>query len=126
MVKSRCMAPAFQSFTSFISNPNFINGGGYQSHSYSDFLVNLGVVGFCGDPDILNKALKHTGRPEASSPRRSLLLPPHNCLEKVSRIYLPLSREVRHLETFRDSPLFIMPLRYGSSREDPELASIGQ
>lgn len=49
----------FQSFTSFISAPDFVDDEGHQPHSYPNFLVNLGIVGSHGDPDLLNKALKH-------------------------------------------------------------------
>ena len=52
---------SFQSFTSFISTPDFINDEAHQPHSYSKLLVNLGIVRLHGDPNILNKALKHLG-----------------------------------------------------------------
>lgn len=55
---------AFGSFTSFINMANFINNVGYQPHSCPDFLVNLGIIGFHGDSDIPNKALKCIGRTE--------------------------------------------------------------
>ena len=57
---SRCRTGSFQGFTSFISTPDFINDEAHQSHSYPH-LVNLGIVGLHGDPNILNKALQHLG-----------------------------------------------------------------
>lgn len=53
---------SFRSFTSFISSPDFINDGAHQPHSYPNLLVNLGIVGPHGDPNIFNKALKHLKR----------------------------------------------------------------
>ena len=41
----------------FISTPEFINDETHQHYSYLNFLVNLGIVGLHGDPNILNKAL---------------------------------------------------------------------
>ena len=43
----------------FISTPEFINDETHQHHSYLNFLVNLGIVGLHGDPNIFHKALKH-------------------------------------------------------------------
>ena len=70
MTMGRCRTGAFQSFTSFISTPDFIKDEGHQSHSYPNFLVNLGIVGFHGDPDILNKALKHLSGTKATGHTR--------------------------------------------------------
>lgn len=55
----RSRTRAFQSFTSFISTPDFVNDEGHQAHSYPDLLVNLGVVGLHGDPNIFYEALQH-------------------------------------------------------------------
>lgn len=57
-----CRARTFQSFTFFISAPDFVNDEAHQPHPYPDLLVNLGVVGLHGDPNIFNEALKHLKR----------------------------------------------------------------
>ncbi|CAO2642586.1 hypothetical protein LEMLEM_LOCUS26260, partial [Lemmus lemmus] len=57
---------SLQSFASFISTPDFIKDEGHQPHSYPNFLVNLGIVGFHGVPDILNEALKHLSGTKAT------------------------------------------------------------
>lgn len=59
MTMSRSGAGSFQGFTSFISTPDFINDVGHQPRSYPNLLVSLGIVGFHGDPNFLNKTLKH-------------------------------------------------------------------
>ena len=41
------------------STPDFINDVGHQPRSYPNLLVSLGIVGFHGDPNFLNKTLKH-------------------------------------------------------------------
>lgn len=41
------------------STPDFVNDEGHQAHSYPDLLVNLGVVGLHGDPNIFYEALQH-------------------------------------------------------------------
>lgn len=67
MTMSRSGAGSFQGFTSFISTPDFINDVGHQPRSYPNLLVSLGIVGFHGDPNFLNKTLKHLGQgPDAT------------------------------------------------------------
>ena len=44
------------------STPDLINDKSHQPRSYPNLLVNLGIVGLHGDPNILNKALKHLKR----------------------------------------------------------------
>lgn len=44
------------------STPDLVNDEAHQPHPHPDLLVNLGVVGLHGDPDILNEALKHLER----------------------------------------------------------------
>ena len=44
------------------STPDFINDVGHQPRSYPNLLVSLGIVGFHGDPNFLNKTLKHLKR----------------------------------------------------------------
>lgn len=63
MTMSRSGAGSFQGFTSFISTPDFINDVGHQPRSYPNLLVSLGIVGFHGDPNFLNKTLKHRVAP---------------------------------------------------------------
>lgn len=41
------------------STPDFVNDEGHQAHSYPDLLVNLGVVGLHGYPNIFYEALQH-------------------------------------------------------------------
>ena len=74
---SRCTTGSFQGFTSFISTPDFTNDEAHQPHSYPH-LVNLGIVGLHGDPNVLNKALKYlgTGYFKMCQKGHSLLLPP--------------------------------------------------
>lgn len=67
MTENRYLALAFGSFTSFINVSNSLSNAGYQPHSYPDC---LGGVAFHGDPDILNKALKHWQDEEALNPPR--------------------------------------------------------
>lgn len=61
MTMSRHRTRSFQGFTSFISTPDFIKDEAHQPHSYPNLLVNLSIVGHHGDPNVLNKALKHLG-----------------------------------------------------------------
>ena len=59
MTRYRCKTGNFCGFTSFISTPDFTNDETHQHHSYLNLLVNLGIVGLHGDPNIFCKALKH-------------------------------------------------------------------
>lgn len=102
MTMGMCRTGAFQSFTSCISTPDFIKDEGHQPHSYPNFLVNLGIVGFHGDPDILNKALKHLSGTKATShtrfPPEALVLPAHrwggNVLSLSCRVTVEIPRDV--------------------------------
>lgn len=48
------------------STPDFVNDEGHQAHSYPDLLVNLGVVGLHGDPNIFYEASKHLATEHAA------------------------------------------------------------
>lgn len=74
MAMSGCRARTFQSFTSFISTPDFVNDEAHEPHPDPDLLVNLGVVGLHGDPNIFNEALKHLALGPAAQavPTRSM------------------------------------------------------
>lgn len=45
-----------------------VNNEAPKPHSFSDLLVNLGVVGLQGNPDVFSEALKHLEGPMVLAP----------------------------------------------------------